>query len=298
MSPREVRCGCGAINDVTFRTCIRCGEPLGASNGQPAPKRRPPPRREEAAGRPLGRAALILGGLCSFVFAIQLSFALKQGQLPVLGLGGISPRDALRSGILLPAVEYLWMRPYWAEPLRVVSANFAHFGLFHFGMNMFGFASLARTSEALVGTSRTIIAFVGTGVFGFAATVAVHEIVGGPLGPTAGASAGILGVMGLLIGVLIRRKNEAWKNLAIQTAFFGVLVGFAVNASSAGFRINNTAHIGGLVCGLLLGLAWGRTGTKETTLTKGLGIAFIVLSVLSIVVALGELGPLPRGLGV
>lgn len=279
MSAREVRCVCGAINDVNFGTCIRCGRRLG----EPAEAEDPRARYARAAVEPtrstFGKAATLLGGLCSVVFAIQLSMALKSGKIPLLSSG--RAEDAYRAGAMISSLQYVLH-----EPFRLLSSVYAHHGLLHFGMNMLGFVSLARSAEGLVGSGRTVIAFVVTAVVGNVATVGYRELSGAPAFISLGASGGILGVMGLLLGVLIRRGDPAWKNLAINTLFYAVLFGFAVNATNSGVLINNAAHIGGLLSGILLGLAWYRRGARESALASAAAGVLFLASVGSVALSL------------
>ena len=209
---------------------------------------------------------------------MQLMLAAKRGRIPVMDAGHVS--DALRVGALL--VEPEWIA---AEPFRLLSAVYVHFGLLHFAFNMFGFVSLARTAEHFVGTARTIIAFVVTGVFGFAVTVVFQLLVSGRPSLTAGASGGILGVMGLLLGILMRKRDPRWKPFAIQAIFYTALFGFAVNMSNAGFAVNNAAHFGGLFAGWVLGMAWGRRGQADGPVTRGVATALLVASVLSLMLS-------------
>lgn len=271
---------CGALNDVAFTTCIRCGERL-TTEAQRAAARPPPSRRlDDTPPSGLGRAAMLLGGLCAAVFAFQLSMALKHGQFPIMG-SGLTHAENMRSGVVIPVLELVKHQPW-----RLLSAVFAHFGLLHFGMNMLGFLNLSRTAEALVGSGRTIITFVLTGVVGFATTMMVNELSGGVVHPTAGASGGILGVMGLLLAVLIRRGNPAWKSLMMNTIFYVVLFGFAMNVSGGPILINNSAHLGGLGSGFLLGLLWSKQGAAETFASKAVAAVALAASVVSIGLAL------------
>lgn len=206
--------------------------------------------------------------------------ALKlRGTLPILGAG--SRLEAVRSGALEvdPGL-------FLAEPFRMVSAVFVHFGLIHFGMNMMGFFWLGKIAEHLVGPARTVTAFVVTGVAGFAATLAIAIVSGTANGTlTAGASGGILGVMGLVIGVLLRRRDPRWKPFVFQSLFYTLLFGFAVNAGRGSISVNNAAHIGGLLAGVLFGLLWGGRGAREGVFTRGVAGVLLAASVGSLVLA-------------
>ncbi|NUO51318.1 MAG: rhomboid family intramembrane serine protease [Polyangiaceae bacterium] len=276
---REVRCPCGALNDEGFATCIRCGSPLGAEAAGAKPARvlyRPaaeaPPRN--------GPAVFLIGGLCAAVFSFQIALALKSGKMPAL-LGASSRADAVRVGALEYAPE-AWMN----EPWRLLSAGFVHFGILHFVLNMMTLVWLARTAEHLVGSARTLSSFIVTSVAGFTLTLAVSVALGDDRGITAGASAGILGIMGLIIGVLVRRRDPRWKPFAIQGVFYTFIFGFAVNVSNVGIAVNNAAHLGGLLAGLALGLAWGgASGEREGPITRGLAGLLLAGSIGSLVLS-------------
>jgi membrane associated rhomboid family serine protease len=273
---REVRCSCGALNDPSFATCVRCGRRL--VDGAPVPRPTDGPRHSD---EPRVRAGWVLGGLCSLVFAMQLTLALKRGvPLGSLLVSSGHPADALRVGALLATEELLL-----AEPFRLVSSVFVHFGLLHFGMNMYGFVGLARAAEHLVGSARTIVAFVLTGVLGFVVSAAVQILVLDRPVLTAGASGGILGTMGLLVGALLRRGDPRWKQLATSSVLYTLLFGFAVNASGRGIAVNNAAHIGGLVVGLALGFAWGGQGDREGPKSRAAAAIAVILSIASLVLA-------------
>jgi membrane associated rhomboid family serine protease len=277
---REVRCPCGALNDEGFATCIRCGSPLGAKAAGSKPPGviayRPAPEAQPRNGP----AVFLIGGLCAIVFSFQIALALKSGKMPAL-LGSSSRADAIRVGALEYAPE-AWM----AEPWRLLSAGFVHFGILHFVLNMMAFVWLARTAEHLVGSARTLTSFVVTSVAGFTLTLAVSVAVGNAKDITAGASAGIMGIIGLIVGVLVRRRDPRWKPFAVQGIFYTFVFGFAVNASNVGIAVNNAAHLGGLLAGLALGLAWGGTSSEsEGPITRGVAGLLLAGSIGSLVLS-------------
>ena len=227
-------------------------------------------------------AVIALGGLCAVVFAYQIILALKyRGTLPILGAG--SRMEAVRAGALEVQVDL-----FVNEPWRLLSSVFVHFGLVHFAMNMMGFLWLGKMAERLVGPARTVTAFVVTGVSGSAATMALAILTGAAIGEpaastiSAGASGGILGVMGLVVGVLLRRRDPRWKPFVFQSIFYTFLFGFAVNAGSGPISVNNAAHLGGLLAGVLFGLLWGGRGAREGTFTRVVGGVLLALSVASL----------------
>ncbi|WP_434046867.1 MULTISPECIES: rhomboid family intramembrane serine protease [Sorangium] len=245
---RSLHCArCSALNGRDFDRCIRCGASLLAPAVHAAPAR----------GRLDGRSLLatkMLVGLTAFVFVGQMVAAHARG------LGLLSAWDAsnyLRFGalLILPGASF--------EPFRLLSAVFVHMGVLHFAMNMMTLGMLARAAEPAVGSARFAITYVITGLIGFAASAAWNILVQPEVVCTAGASGAVFGVMGLLLGWLVRRRDPRWKDLALQAVFYIVLFGFVVNASNTGIRINNAAHIGGLIAGALLGAIYAVPGRRR-----------------------------------
>jgi rhomboid protease GluP len=278
---------CGALNGADFARCIRCGSGL-------SPARAWLDRaRAHADGRDLWGTKGLLG-LTTLVFARQAALALGQGGVAGLGAIGEHGVDAIRAGALP-----MHLGVAVVEPWRLLSAVFVHFGALHFVMNMVSLANLGRLAEPTVGTARLVVVYAVTGAAGFAATAL---LAGTPLvvAPTAGASGAVLGVMGLMLGWMARRRDPRWKELALWALFYGVFFGFAMNRAMArghgGMGVNNTAHIAGLVCGTLFGAIFA--GPRRSS---DLGVnAAAAVAVLACVASLlgAERSPLWRRLAV
>jgi membrane associated rhomboid family serine protease len=189
--------------------------------------------------------------------------------------------DHLRFGALAVDAEIVA-----AEPWRLLSAVFVHVGVVHAAMNLFWLVSLGRFAEPAVGSARFLIAYVITGIGGFAASLAWSLVVGGPAYPTAGASGAVFGVIGLVAGWHLRRRDPRWKDHAIKAVIFIVIAASFV-------QVNNSAHVGGLLVGLLLGVAFGRPETPRVRIwTHALAAIGLLASVASLV--LSQLSPLWR----
>lgn len=257
---------CGALNGVDFDRCIRCGAALSARAVSADHA------RSHLDGRSLlGTKAII--GVTIVIFAFQTLATVAQKQSIITGS---STRDALRFGAILVDTAAVA-----TEPWRLISAIFVHYGVLHIGMNMLGLANLGRIAEPAVGTARFVIAYLFTGVIGFATTVLYAHFSGGTFGTTAGASGAVLGMMGVVLGWLIRKRDPRWKDFAVQALFYGVLFGFAVNASSMGIMVNNSAHIGGLLSGTLFGIAFAGARPRSdlwTNLVAGVAVVACVVS--------------------
>jgi hypothetical protein len=95
---------------------------------------------------------------------------------------------------------------------------------------------------------------------------------------TAGASGAVFGIMGLILGWLIRSRDPRWKQFARQAVFYSLLFGVLV-------RANNAAHIGGLVAGIAFGLVYAGAGGRRTRAEPLVNVAGAV-SLLACVAAL------------
>ncbi|AKT39733.1 rhomboid family intramembrane serine protease [Chondromyces crocatus] len=231
---------CNALNGADFDHCIRCGTPLSAVAVGAA----------RVSGRLGGErllASKVLLALTTFVFAGQLAVWLPRGSVPILlDSSKVVILGALRFGALLISPAALVQ-----EPWRMLSAVFVHFSVLHFGLNMLALINLSRIAEPAVGSARLVITYVCTGIFGFLASVLWGTIVSpSPYAiPTAGASGAIFGIMGLILGVLLRLRDPRWKQFAVQAVFYSLVFGLMI-------RANNAAHIGGLLLGIIFGLVF------------------------------------------
>ncbi|MSP26419.1 MAG: rhomboid family intramembrane serine protease [Myxococcales bacterium] len=289
--------GCGALNGSEFGNCMRCGRSLDdAPAGERVRRPFPAPRVQHRAAilgagtEPLfGRfpaeslpATKAILTLTMLVASAQILTSFARGpSISALFLGGDAV-DAIGQGalILVPSLVV-------EEPWRLISACFVHFGALHLLMNMMGLLHLCRLAEPAVGSVRLVIVYVSTGALGFAATVVYHSLAG-KMGTTAGASGALFGVMGLVLGFLLRRKDERWKTWLMQTVAFSVVFGFIV----PGVSVNNVAHLGGLATGLLFGLAFAPGAPKPSAIWQRVFATVLALSVLASLL-LAHASPLP-----
>jgi len=148
---------------------------------------------------------------------------------------------------------------------RLITANFEHVTLLHIALNMWCLWNLGVFGEPLLGRRGLVCVYLLTGITGniFSLGLAVltrEELV------VAGASGAVFGIAGILIVLLSNRGLsvpwEELKALRRQVIFFaGINLAIGIGpqllgvfSSSAIGRIANSAHIGGFVCGVALGL--------------------------------------------
>jgi rhomboid protease GluP len=159
-----------------------------------------------------------------------------------------------------------WSRGhYWT----VLTYAFLHGGLLHIGFNMMWLRSLGPEVVSLLGPARF---FVVWSLGGAGAALASNLLFGAP--PTVGASGSLFALMGVLVAFGRRRGGVLGRDLVSRVG------GWALVAGAMGFlfpNVNNAAHGGGLIAGLVLGYLMPRSeGAREKRATSLLAIALML----------------------
>lgn len=169
-------------------------------------------------------------------------------------MGADSIAVLVRMGAMVPErlIEH-------GETWRLITAMFLHGGWVHFGLNLFALVQLAALTELLFGSRRLLAFYLVTGL-----AAGLTSTLFGPahLWPAVGASGALFGLVGVLVGVALygaphwreqlQRPLRAlmWAiSLNFSILLVDLFVGLPVN-------IDHFAHLGGLVCGLLLAGAY------------------------------------------
>ena len=133
---------------------------------------------------------------------------------------------------------------------RAVTALFLHIGLKHLAGNMVALGVFGMLTLRAVGPGRLLFLYVLSGIIGNY----VSYLWNPSFAVKAGASGAILGLLGTLSGVRLRQlvlfpdssRYTFWHVPAMLIAFYGFVIGIGPGTDHA-------AHIGGLVCGVVLG---------------------------------------------
>lgn len=173
---------------------------------------------------------------------------------------------------------------------RTVTCNFIHIGVIHILMNMYALLYIGVFLEQLIGGRRLISAYLLTGLFSALASLAMH-----PETISAGASGSIFGLYGIFLSYLVfhhRIEKGQRKSLLYSIGFF-VFYNLMSGAKAEG--IDNAAHIGGLVSGIILGIIYLLTDRFATKRTSTLFISITEISFVLIFTALfaGQTSNLP-----
>jgi rhomboid protease GluP len=160
---------------------------------------------------------------------------------------------------------------------RLGSALFLHFGLLHLALNMWALWDVGQWVERMFGHLRFAVIYFLAGVAGNLLSLVAHS---GPV-VSGGASGAVFGVYGALLSFLwlersrIQQGEFRW--------LFWAAIGFSVLTIVFGLLIpgiDNAAHIGGLVSGILLGIALIRQELDDTSRAgRGLSALLFVLFV-------------------
>jgi rhomboid protease GluP len=174
---------------------------------------------------------------------------------------------------------------YW----RLFTAMFLHAGLLHLVLNMYGLYLFGFLIEDTFGTP----AFLGIYfVSGFLASVATYAF-GSPNAIAVGASGAIFGLLGAWVAYNYRRRGTAMGSANLRTAALIVGLNLVLGFSIAG--IDNLAHIGGLVTGVITGFAAEGLSYKRISRAVAIGV-FLALVVAGVALTVWRTSELTRGI--
>lgn len=131
---------------------------------------------------------------------------------------------------------------------RLILPMFMHIGFFHLLTNSIGLLIFGSMAEKLFGSPTYLAIYLVTGILGNVASFIVSPALG------AGASGAVFGVIGAFAVYLVlnrRVMGEAARQALTGVAFI-VVLNIGIGFATAG--IDNAAHVGGLLGGILMAL--------------------------------------------
>jgi rhomboid protease GluP len=217
-------------------------DPPGAYIAEPPP----PPRRRPRSILSAPGTYVLLGINCAVFLWMLLH-----------GVDPASPTPAqlIHFGANVPA---LVLHGQW---YRLLTATFVHVGLIHLLTNMWCLWNLGLLGEPLLGPWGMVAVYILTGVAGNFLSLVVnvfgyHDFIS----VGAGASGAVFGIAGILIVLLSNKKLpipsfelERLRRSVIQFAGLNLVIGLVTIALPL-IRIDNSAHVGGFLSGLALGV--------------------------------------------
>ena len=129
---------------------------------------------------------------------------------------------------------------------RLITNCFLHIGIIHLFMNMYALIYIGILLEPILGTMRFISAYLLSGIIASVASIWWHDFT-----ISAGASGAIFGMYGVFLAILTTKliDKKTREGLLTSISFF---IGFNLLYGVKG-GIDNAAHIGGLLCGIIIG---------------------------------------------
>lgn len=162
-------------------------------------------------------------------------------------------------------------------PYRLVSAGFIHIGFIHLLFNMFALFGFGRVCEAIIGRLWFLMVFLSAVIAGNLASL-VHAWYNyqsnGGFVVSAGASGGIMGIGSLLLILAFTKHPKSLylsqKNL-VMVMSINLLLGFVIPF------VDNAAHLGGAVCGMLFALVLSYTPKLLKFWAVIMSISFVLI---------------------
>ena len=130
---------------------------------------------------------------------------------------------------------------------RIITCIFVHGGVIHLLMNTYGLLMVGPFLELGLGPTKVAVAYVLAGAAASITSFIVHPAI-----VSAGASGAIFGLFGMfLVLIIVKNLGRAGAVFPILNFMIFVALNLLVGAKKVG--IDNAAHIGGLLMGMVFG---------------------------------------------
>ena len=133
---------------------------------------------------------------------------------------------------------------------RLFTAMFLHGGMTHLLMNMFSLYIVGRAAEMYFDTKSYLSIYLFSGLLGGLASLYMH-----PASVGVGASGAIFGIFGALAGFFLAHREEIASHAKAFMKDFAIIIGINLVIGLSIPSVDVSAHIGGLVVGLIGGFA-------------------------------------------
>lgn len=161
---------------------------------------------------------------------------------------------------------------------RLFTACFIHIGVLHILMNVYALIYIGLILEPYLGKTRFLAAYLITGFVASLASLWWHDAT-----VSAGASGAVFGMYGVFIAMMSTNLLDKSLKQALMTSIL-VFVGFNLfNGLKPNSGIDNAAHIGGLISGILVGFAFVPSLKQK----ENKSLKFSVVGVLSVLAISG-----------
>ena len=144
--------------------------------------------------------------------------------------------------------DTLTNQPQPNQWFRFIIPMFLHAGIIHISFNILLQLTLGREMEKEIGSLRFLLVYLSSGIFGF--------VLGGNFAPSGVASTGCSGALFGIIAIMLLDLLYSWKDRKSpgkELAFIilDIVISFVLGLLPG---LDNFAHIGGFLMGLVLGI--------------------------------------------
>ena len=243
---------------------IRCPDHASATGRRPTTRIRPKPvRRAPGIALASGDAPVtkILIGINLVVYLVTV----------VQGAGLNGPGGSLYEKFILVGSNS--RLPFFAstgdlahdhEWWRLFTSMFLHASILHIAFNMFALWVIGIPVEQYLGRSRYIGLYLVSGLAGGAGAV-----LQAPFTPVVGASGAIFGILGAMLIIEWQATGRLAGN-AMTLIVINLVISFAIPGISWG------GHLGGLIGGILITLAYAHWGDRGRAQYGQLGLGGVI----------------------
>jgi membrane associated rhomboid family serine protease len=268
-------------DELTGVHCTRCERPICPDCMREAPVGYQCPQCVTEAGRrlPRRRARLVVGrpgSLVTLLIAANLAMFVVEVVLggPGALLGGPDTNRLFDLGAANPLA--IADGQFW----RLFTAMFLHAGLIHIAFNMYGLYLFGYLIENAFSAARFLAVYL---VGGLLASVTSFAFGAHPFAVSVGASGAVFALLGAWVAYNYRRRGSSLASANLQWALMLIGINLLLGFSIA--RIDNFAHIGGLVAGAVAGFFAEGFGPRNVrplvriggfTLLIAVGVALVV----------------------
>ncbi len=172
---------------------------------------------------------------------------------------------------------------------RLLTSCFVHVGILHLLLNMYALLYIGLLLEPRLGTQRFLAAYLLTGLASSVNSIWWHELT-----ISVGASGAIFGLYGVFFAMLTTNLIEKTARKALLTSI-GIFVLFNL-ANGLKSGIDNAAHIGGLLSGLMIGYAY-YPGLRKPVSKRFQYITISILTVFILVTSFVICANIPNDVG-
>jgi len=188
------------------------------------------------------------------VIFIALNIAMFVAEM--MAGGSTNPLTLHRLGALEP-----WAVRYEGEYWRLLTSLFLHYGPLHLIFNLYALFVIGPGLERAIGSVRFAVYYLLSGLGSSVGVLLLRIFDFTRPEQLVGASGCVMGIVGVWAGFLLRHRHQPLAGRRLKNIVLIVAVQTAFDLSTP--QISMTAHLSGLVSGVLLGLLVGPRGEVQ-----------------------------------